>query len=652
MLEQLRRNSRSWLIWFIFAIIIAAFVLFFGPQSGPDMFGCGGASDTVAAEVEGEEIPASSWRFAMNGLGFGSSGGSGPEAAARRATAIDFLVERQLLAERARDLGFRVSTELVEQAVAEGEFYILGQRVDGKQIYFEGSVFNFDYLERYAGQLGLSSVDSFISEQKLEMMANFSRETLARAALVSDEEARADYIHRNTTITAEAVLFPLATYRQALQLSEADASRYLADHQDDVKAKWELEKAQFASERDRVLARHILIKKQATPAGADAGATEDPEARAEAALARVEGGEDFAAVAADVSDDERTRGRGGLIGWRVVDALGYGTAVSDVVKKLGKSETSKVIESPTGFHVIRVEDRADKALTFDQRKLEIAFELAAAHYARALARRDAEAALARVQAGGEGKGLADFFERPEPPAPTPGGQQLTPEQMEQIRRQIEEGLENPGDGAGWILREGEIVLAQAGGASEPTEEPAADAAPAAAGETNRPPKADLPGALVGELPAIEIEPPKVQTIGPLSRPPDKIAGVGKSEELIAALFETLEEGEVAGRVFALEDPEGFAIVELTDRSEADLDKLAAERGQIRERLELIKSIELVLSWTRSQCEGAAKAGEININTSFLVYDDDQPPAPYSACANLSERTVYQQLASRRPGALF
>jgi hypothetical protein len=224
--------------------------------------------------------------------------------------------------------------------------------------------------------------------------------------------------------------------------------------------------------------------------------------------------------------------------------------------------------------------------------------------------------------------------------------------MEQIRRQIEEGLENPGDGAGWILREGEIVLAQAGGASEPTEEPAADAAPAAAGETNRPPKADLPGALVGELPAIEIEPPKVQTIGPLSRPPDKIAGVGKSEELIAALFETLEEGEVAGRVFALEDPEGFAIVELTDRSEADLDKLAAERGQIRERLELIKSIELVLSWTRSQCEGAAKAGEININTSFLVYDDDQPPAPYSACANLSERTVYQQLASRRPGALF
>jgi hypothetical protein len=32
MLEQLRRNSRSFLIWVLFGIIIAAFVLTFGTQ--------------------------------------------------------------------------------------------------------------------------------------------------------------------------------------------------------------------------------------------------------------------------------------------------------------------------------------------------------------------------------------------------------------------------------------------------------------------------------------------------------------------------------------------------------------------------------------------------------------------------------------------
>lgn len=641
MLEQLRRNSRSWLIWFIFAIIIAAFVLFFGPQSGPDMFGCGGATDAVAAEVEGEDISANSWRFAMNGLGYGSSGGSGPQAAARRAMAIDFLVERQLLVEEAERAGFRVSTDLVEKAVAGGEFYILGQKVDGKQIYFEGSVFNFEYLERYAGQLGLASVDAFIAEQKLEMMANFTRESLARAALVSDEEARADYIHRNTTVTADAVVFAVDAYRKALQLSEADAARYLESHPDQVKSQWESEKAQFASERDRVLARHILIKKQASAPAADAGPTDapsdDPKSRAAAALARIEGGEEFTTVAREVSEDPRTSGRGGLIGWRVVDALGYGTAVSDEVKKLEVGATSGVIESPTGYHILRVEQRAKEGLTFDQRKLEIAFDLAAAHYARSLARRDAEAALARVQTAGEGKGLGDLFERAEP-APTPGsGQpQLTPEQIEKIRQQIEQGMQNPGDGSGWILREGDIVLAQTGSEPEPAPAPAPS-------EPIDPDEA---------LPVIEIEPPQVETIGPLSRPPDTVAGVGKSEELIVALFETLDEGQLADRIFVVSEPEGFAVVQLLARSEADLDEFASSRSQIRERLEQLKAIELVLSWIRGRCEGAASAGEITVNPSFLIYDDDQPPAPYSACANISERTVYGQLASRRPGGLF
>ena len=57
------------------------------------------------------------------------------------------------------------------------------------------------------------------------------------------------------------------------------------------------------------------------PEGASRGASSPSGARrAEAALARVRGGEDFAAVAREVSEDSN-RGQGGEIGLRPADRL-------------------------------------------------------------------------------------------------------------------------------------------------------------------------------------------------------------------------------------------------------------------------------------------------------------------------------------------
>ena len=67
-----------------------------------------------------------SWRFAMNGL---KSGGGSQDAGQRRQRAIDLLVEREILAQAAEDRGFRISDEVVNQAIAAGEFYILGHKV-------------------------------------------------------------------------------------------------------------------------------------------------------------------------------------------------------------------------------------------------------------------------------------------------------------------------------------------------------------------------------------------------------------------------------------------------------------------------------------------------------------------------------------------
>ena len=94
MLEQLRRNSRSFIIWILFGIIIAVFIISFGPQASPDSLGCG-KSNEFALEVQGEEVSVNSWRFGVNGVNWLRLSRGGQDAASmRRQLAVDLLVQR------------------------------------------------------------------------------------------------------------------------------------------------------------------------------------------------------------------------------------------------------------------------------------------------------------------------------------------------------------------------------------------------------------------------------------------------------------------------------------------------------------------------------------------------------------------------------
>ena len=93
------------------------------------------------------------------------------------------------------------------------------------------------------------------------------------------------------------------------------------------------------------------------PEGASAETVAQRQARAEAALARVRGGEDFATVAREVSEDAN-RARGGEMGLRPVSRL-PDTFVAQVRDLQPGQVAPSVLRSGAGFHVLKLLDRRD-----------------------------------------------------------------------------------------------------------------------------------------------------------------------------------------------------------------------------------------------------------------------------------------------------
>jgi hypothetical protein len=102
----------------------------------------------------------------------------------------------------------------------------------------------------------------------------------------------------------------------------------------------------------RVRARHILLRypAQATPEQRDS-----VRSRADALLARLRDGADFAALATEASEDPGSASRGGDLGF-----FTRGDMVKpfeDAAFAMEPGEVSDVVESPFGLHIIRVEEK-------------------------------------------------------------------------------------------------------------------------------------------------------------------------------------------------------------------------------------------------------------------------------------------------------
>lgn len=155
-----------------------------------------------------------------------------------------------------------------------------------------------------------------------------------------------DYARFRTTLRDQILLERVREREvgQRTRVTEAEIDKFLAERSAQGGRNSELNIAQ------------ILIT---VPEGASAEVVAQRQAMAEAALARVRGGEDFAAVAREVSEDAN-RARGGDMGLRPTSRLPDSFVAQ--VRDLQPGQVSPtLLRTGAGFHVLKLVERSDSS---------------------------------------------------------------------------------------------------------------------------------------------------------------------------------------------------------------------------------------------------------------------------------------------------
>jgi peptidyl-prolyl cis-trans isomerase D len=280
--------------------------------------------------------------------------------------ALDTLVQRKLLLREAKRQGLVVSdAELIEKVQAYPMFQVNG---------------HFDH-SRYLQVLRLSRLTpgDFEQNQREEILLGKLENLIKDGVQVTETEVKQAFIHDKEQVSAEYVRVDPAQFAAQVEVSDDDLSTYYQTHLEQFRkpeqahiayvvvdpessaAQVELTDEQLAQyyeqhkeefrREEQVRARHILFK-----LAQQAGTEEETRVRgeAEAALQRIQAGEDFAALAGELSQDPVSAQQGGDLGF-----FRRGEMVKpfeEVAFALKPGTVSEPVRTDFGYHIIKTEE--------------------------------------------------------------------------------------------------------------------------------------------------------------------------------------------------------------------------------------------------------------------------------------------------------
>jgi peptidyl-prolyl cis-trans isomerase D len=396
MLDVMRSNAKSSLIALVFGAIILTFIFSFGRGSSGFRTR---TPETWAAKVNGDLVTASDFTQAysnrfrqMSAMRGGKYTTDNAKQDNLRAETLRSLIDQELIAQQADDLGIRVSDAEVADAIARNPQF----QQDGK--------FEFDYYKRLVENGYGMSITRFEEAYRRDLLRGKVEQAAIAGANVSDDEVKAAWTAQHEGAAIAWVRFNAFMFRDKAGVPDAEVEEYAKAHGDEIAKKYEDEKATRWTQPPAVKVRAITIP---VPPGATGDQEKAARAKIDQALAEVKGGKDFAEVAKARSEDQASKAGGGDLGFVARGQSPYGKTLEDQAVKLKPGAISEVFKDRSGFHLLKAEEeRPGRQQTLDEVRTQIAGDLLRSEKAKQLAKQKAEETLAKVRAG---KDLKDLF---------------------------------------------------------------------------------------------------------------------------------------------------------------------------------------------------------------------------------------------------
>ena len=382
MLKAMRHGQR-WVTGLFIATIGAVFVFYLGSgsggrrsvqgvvvQVGPDQFGVREFSriradrESIFEQQMGSEYDARAMSDAVDQV------------------AIQALIEGAILSQEASDLGLAVANSEIERYLASSA-------------YFAGANGRFD-REQFQdwANYEFGNQRNYIREQRASMLSNKLMRILSQLSRVSEGEARTAVIRRLEEVQIAFLTFDSSAPPEDFAPEPAAVQAFLASHELETRGLYE-ERSKLYNLPEQVRASHILLR---IPAGANDEQTEEVRARAQQILERIRAGEDFAALAAELSEDPGSKALGGDLGFFGRDQM---------VKEFGDAAFAaepgtpgELVKSDFGFHVLRVEEhREAQERSYEEVRDELALELMGREAAKTASQAKANQIAETIRAG-------------------------------------------------------------------------------------------------------------------------------------------------------------------------------------------------------------------------------------------------------------
>ena len=335
--------------------------------------------------------------------------------------AVDQMINRQVLLSEAGRMGLRVTPEEVKDELQHGryaatffpggsfigqaEYEDMLQRANLTPVKFEHEVGDDILLTKLQALIsGSTSVsDAQIHEQFVKEnskvkfdYAVLKQDDLRKGLHPTDEELKAFYESHKANYANSVPEKRKAKYA-VIETGKAAADVQVTP--DDLRTYYDQHRDQYRMP-EQVKVSHILIK---TPLPGPDGKVDEKgvaeaQRRAEDLLKQVKNGAKLEDLAQKYSEDPGSAKQGGSLGW-----IGKGQTVPEFEKaafSLPKGQTSDLVKSSYGFHIIRVDEKQEAHVkTLDEVKAEI--EPIIKHQkGQQIAQQQAEALLKRAQAQG------------------------------------------------------------------------------------------------------------------------------------------------------------------------------------------------------------------------------------------------------------